>query len=47
MTKKQIYLNNVKAALKLYKDKRWFNKKSVANWVFWYTLKSIKINFIK
>jgi hypothetical protein len=47
MTKKQIYINNVKAALKLHKDKRWHNKKSVYNFIFWYTVKYLKLILLK
>jgi hypothetical protein len=42
----KVYFKNINAALKLYKSKRWNNKKSIYYFLFWYTLKYIKLNLI-
>ena len=46
MTKAQIYITNVKSALKLHKEGRWANKRSVYNWILWYSTKFVKTQII-
>lgn len=36
------YLRNVKSVLRLHKQDRWFNNRSVYNYIFWYTIKYFK-----